>query len=119
MPFPLSRRRAAARNWFHKLLLALCLGLIASSSNAQGVLINHGLDGSWYNPASPGQGMFLETVPSMNLLWGGWYTFDDSGSATDDLCYDDQDRAAISALAVGARWSSPDQGDWHTVERLA
>ena len=81
MPFPLSQRRAAARNWFHKLLLALCLGLIASSSNAQGVLINHGLDGSWYNPASPGQGMFLETVPSMNLLWGGWYTFDDSGSA--------------------------------------
>jgi len=47
------------------------------------------------------------------------YDVVDMAFFTDDLCYDDQDRAAISALAVGARWSSPDQGDWHTVERLA
>ena len=61
--------------------LICCLAMFGAVVNAQTILINHGLDGSWYNPVSPGQGMFLETVPSMNLLWGGWYTFNAAGTA--------------------------------------
>ena len=40
-----------------------------------------GLTGSWYNPATSGQGVVMEVVPDLNgagqgLLFGGWFTFD-------------------------------------------
>lgn len=40
-----------------------------------------GLTGSWYNPATSGQGVVMEVVPDLNgagegLLFGGWFTWD-------------------------------------------
>ncbi len=44
-------------------------------------LDQHGLTGSWYNPATPGQGIELEVYPDLAspgqaFLFGGWFTFD-------------------------------------------
>ena len=36
---------------------------------------NPGYAGAWFDPASPGQGMQLEVVPSAGLLGVGWYTY--------------------------------------------
>jgi hypothetical protein len=34
-----------------------------------------GVGGTWYNPATPGQGFMLEAVPSLNSLVLGWFTW--------------------------------------------
>jgi hypothetical protein len=41
----------------------------------------HGITGSWYNPATPGQGIEIEVYPDLvgpgqGGLFAGWYTFD-------------------------------------------
>lgn len=50
---------------------------VATSVN----LDQHGLTGSWYNPATGGQGIEIEVYPDVyaaghGLLFGGWFTFD-------------------------------------------
>lgn len=40
-----------------------------------GGLINERLSGSWFNPATPGQGFFLDISPDLNLFFGGWFTW--------------------------------------------
>ncbi len=44
-------------------------------------LDQHGLTGTWYNPATSGQGILLDFLPDylgagQGLLFGGWFTFD-------------------------------------------
>ena len=44
-------------------------------------LDQHGITGSWYNPATSGQGIEMEVYPDLyglglGLLSGGWFTFD-------------------------------------------
>ncbi len=53
----------------------------ASSVNLDQV----GLTGSWYNPATSGQGVVMQIVPDFygagqGLLFGGWFTFDVSAA---------------------------------------
>ncbi len=36
----------------------------------------YGMTGTWYNPATDGQGMLLEYYPQEQLLLAGWYTYD-------------------------------------------
>ncbi len=38
--------------------------------------INAGLSGAWFNPATSGQGVYLEVLPSLNLLISAWFTYD-------------------------------------------
>lgn len=38
-------------------------------------IIDERLSGSWYNPATPGQGFFLDISPQINLFFGGWFTW--------------------------------------------
>jgi hypothetical protein len=49
----------------------------------------HGLTGSWYQPATSGQGMEIEVFPDLvapgtGYLRGGWFTFDDVASGGAD-----------------------------------
>ena len=50
-----------------------------------GFQINAGLNGSWYNPDTAGQGFFVEVFPNIPLLFVAWFTYDTtqpiSGSA--------------------------------------
>ena len=41
------------------------------------------LSGTWYDPATSGQGIVFDFVPSQNLLFAGWYTYAVNGSALD------------------------------------
>ncbi len=43
------------------------------------MLINHGIDGSWVNPAANSQGLVIETMPSSNTLVAFWFTFNEAG----------------------------------------
>lgn len=59
------------------LLPALLLPVAANAVN----LDQHGLTGSWYNPATGGQGIELEIYPDFGgaghgLLFAGWFTYD-------------------------------------------
>ena len=61
-------------------LLGLCgLGLVCLSTNAAAeethMLINYGLSGSWYEPATSGQGFVIDILPLNNLLAAYWFTY--------------------------------------------
>jgi len=65
------------RCWIELLLFALLLPGASSAVN----LNQHGLTGSWFNPATGGQGIELEVYPDLGgaghgLLFAGWFTYD-------------------------------------------
>ena len=43
------------------------------------MVINHGVSGSWYEPATDGQGFSIETVPASNTMVAYWYTYTITG----------------------------------------
>ncbi|MDJ0655352.1 MAG: hypothetical protein QNJ40_14415 [Xanthomonadales bacterium] len=43
---------------------------------SQPVQINNGMTGAWFNPATPGQGMYLDVSKEANLLFGAWFTYE-------------------------------------------
>lgn len=45
------------------------------------MLINYGVSGSWYEPATSGQGFVLDVTPSSNLLAAYWFTYPAEGGA--------------------------------------
>jgi hypothetical protein len=45
------------------------------------ILINYGMTGSWYEPATSGQGIVLDLVPSSNLIAAYWFTYPIEGGA--------------------------------------
>ncbi|HMB58519.1 MAG TPA: hypothetical protein VKN35_01275 [Xanthomonadales bacterium] len=46
--------------------------------------INPGLSGSWYNPATPGQGFFLTVYEKLNQVFLAWFTFASGSQANDE-----------------------------------
>ncbi|MGH8173870.1 MAG: protease pro-enzyme activation domain-containing protein [Rhodanobacteraceae bacterium] len=61
--------------------------LLAHWNASASVNLNQfGLTGSWYNPATGGQGVVMQVVPDLygpgqGLLFGGWFTFGTTASA--------------------------------------
>jgi len=55
---------------------------VATNTQAGAVMLDQrGLTGTWYNPATSGQGLVIQTYPDLNgpgkgVLAAGWYTFD-------------------------------------------
>ena len=47
------------------------------------MLINYGLSGSWYEPATSGQGFVIDILPLNNLLAAYWFTYPVEGGARD------------------------------------
>lgn len=41
-----------------------------------GFTINSGLNDSWFNPATPGQGFFITVFPDIGMLFLAWFTYD-------------------------------------------
>jgi len=60
-------------NKFCLLLILLCLQ--ASLVSAQDLNIGPGLKGAWYNPATPGQGLFLEVYEDPPYFFAAWFSF--------------------------------------------
>lgn len=46
-------------------------------------VINEGVAGSWYDPATTGQGVLLEASGELGVLALAWFTFDAEGNARD------------------------------------
>ncbi len=45
---------------------------------AAGIDINPGLNGSWFNAATSGQGIFIDVFPDIPLVFMAWFTYDTS-----------------------------------------
>jgi len=68
--FPLQRAIPGSGN--------ICEGL--SGSTTQAVDINAGMDGSWYDPITAGQGFFIDAHPDPmggNFIFVAWFTYGD------------------------------------------
>jgi hypothetical protein len=57
--------------------LALALPLNSPPTFFQ---INAGHSGAWFNPATSGQGQFIDVVPDEQLMFVSWFTFTDDAS---------------------------------------
>ena len=60
-------------------------GSLVTEDLVPGFSINTGLNGSWLNPGTPGQGFFLDVFPEIEQIFFAWFTYDtelpDSGDA--------------------------------------
>ena len=50
-------------------------GMISVQQGAPTFLINEGMQGSWFNPASDGQGILVEISSTLNLFAIAWFTW--------------------------------------------
>ncbi|MDZ4811491.1 MAG: S8 family peptidase [Pseudomonadota bacterium] len=50
-----------------------------TSTPAQGIVINQGLTGAWFDEATSGQGFAVEVNPVNGLIYSGWYTYSETG----------------------------------------
>jgi N-acetylneuraminic acid mutarotase len=51
-----------------------------NSDDAPPFSINAGHSGAWFNPATSGQGQFIDVVPEEQLMFISWFTFTDADS---------------------------------------
>jgi len=47
--------------------------------------INKGVADSWYDPDTPGQGVFLDVMEDRNSIFLGWFTYALEGESTDEM----------------------------------
>lgn len=71
------------KNLILTVLCVLNLVFIASVANAEEppMLVNYGITGSWYEPATSGQGFVFDLAPSSNRLMAYWFTYPINGGA--------------------------------------
>ena len=65
-------------------LVLMAVSLLPAAVRAQSLLLGPELSGTWFNPLTPGQGLFLDINPDMNLLFGGWFTYKDELPSAQD-----------------------------------
>ena len=56
----------------------LCVGIGVHAQDSE-MLINYGLAGSWFEPATNGQGLIVDIVPANNQLVAYWFTYPEDG----------------------------------------
>ncbi|MCB1552481.1 MAG: intradiol ring-cleavage dioxygenase [Xanthomonadales bacterium] len=94
-PYPV---RPDRRRWLGMLGGAGAMGAAAAlapvlppafKASAATLLVNNqrGLSGTWYDPATSGQGLVIEALPDLlgagvGFVFGGWFTFSTEGGAT-------------------------------------
>ena len=72
------------RKWYALTLAGLTLLLFSAVTVAQQP-INEGMRGSWYNPATSGQGLFMDVDEERQFLFIAWFTFTPDAEATDGI----------------------------------
>ena len=61
--------------------------------------LNPGLNGAWFNPATNGQGIFIEVLPSVNQVLIAMFTFDAQvGDGSDDALLGSENQRWFTAL---------------------
>ncbi|PIV33451.1 MAG: hypothetical protein COS34_07645, partial [Lysobacterales bacterium CG02_land_8_20_14_3_00_62_12] len=45
--------------------------------------LDSGLNGAWFEPASSGQGLMFQAIPTFDTLFATWFTYDPEGAADD------------------------------------
>lgn len=59
--------------------------------------LNAGLNGGWFNPPTSGQGIFVDVLPSDNILFVGWFTYDTADALiTDDAIFGSPDQRWVT-----------------------
>lgn len=54
---------------------------LAQVSQEDAISINNGLSGTWYNSETPGQGFLFDINDDSKLFFGGWFTYNNSGTS--------------------------------------
>ena len=50
--------------------------IVAELDSAPPFAIYEALDGAWYNPSAPGQGLMIDVLSAQGQLFVGWFTYD-------------------------------------------
>jgi hypothetical protein len=114
--------------------LGLALFSKVATADEPPMLINFGVSGSWYEPATSGQGFAIDIIPANNLLMAYWFTYPVEGGtrewyvATGDISGDTanltiystengvfDETSTVDINAVGSaqlKFSSCDAASW-------
>ncbi len=58
---------------------------VAMLGGPSGIPLRPGLSGTWYNPATPGQGFLVDISTQQSYVYLGWYTYDKNGGTGSNL----------------------------------
>ena len=95
---------------YHCTIHASMKGTITVQAAPAGFQINAGLNDSWFNPATNGQGFFITVFPDIKMMFLAWFTYDT-----------ERPPAGVSAILgePGHRWLTafgPYSGDTATLD---
>jgi len=88
--------------------------LVAELPAPPAFAISDALAGAWFNPATPGQGYFVDVLAETNQLFVGWFTHEGSGATSRPRWYTAQGpytgaRAELVVTATtGGAFNAPD-----------
>lgn len=88
--------------------------IVAELPSAPALAITDALAGAWYNPATPGQGFFVDVIAESNQLFVGWFTYEGSDATSRPRWYTAQGpytgaRADLVVIATtGGAFDTPD-----------
>lgn len=78
----MSSFQAAQRKLIGIISLFCILVLSTTLAAQESFEINEGLAGSWFNAATSGQGMLFDVIPSQELLFVAWFTYETSSTSS-------------------------------------
>lgn len=56
--------------------------LVAELPSPPAFAVSDAVAGSWFNPATPGQGFFVDVLAESNQLFVGWFTYEGAGASS-------------------------------------
>jgi hypothetical protein len=75
--------------------------VVEDAAESTGFEINPGLNGSWFNPETTGQGFFLDVLPETDLVFIAWFTYDTTQAAQVLKVQSGRPPKALKAATVG------------------
>ena len=85
--------------------------IVQGGTGTPSFAINYGIGGTWYNPATTGQGFLIEVIPTANSIALGWFTWGTTAGQHDWVSafgpYSGDSATVTLQRSTGGRFNDP------------